>query len=88
MGQAEDGDRFGSAVAVQDFGNGAQADLAVHHPAHRVGVMYPAALAETLVRTGDSFSQHWIKCQARYASYSLVTDTYDGRDGLPAPCKL
>jgi len=32
VGEAEDGDRFGSAVAVQDFGNGAQGDLAVGVP--------------------------------------------------------
>jgi hypothetical protein len=31
-GEAEDGDRFGSAVAAQDFGNGSQSDLAVGVP--------------------------------------------------------
>ena len=76
------GDRFDPAQAAID------GDLAVRHPAHNVGPIYPAALAETLLRTGDSFGDHWIKCQARYASYNLVTDTYDGRDGVPAPCKL
>lgn len=47
-----------------------------------------ADLAATLVRTGNSFSAHWLKCQRAYASYSLVTDTYDGPNGLPRPCRL
>ncbi len=76
------GERFDPAQAA------IQADLAVHPKAGPVQVLYPAATAETLIRTGESFGTHWTRCQARYASYNLVTDTYDGRDGTPLPCKL
>jgi len=76
------GDRFDPAEAA------IAGDLAVRHPVRNVGPLFPASLGETLIRTGDSIGDHWIKCQARYASYNLVSDTYDDRDGLPAPCRL
>ena len=65
-----------------------QGDLSVRHPVRNYGPLWPASLGETLIRTGDSISQHWLKCQARYASYNLVSDTYDTRSGRPAPCRL
>ena len=42
----------------------------------------------TLNATGDSIAQHQLKCQARYQTYDLVSDTYIGRDGIPRPCRL
>ena len=76
------GGKFDPAAAAT------QAYFAVHPAVRNVGPLWPASLGETLIRTGDSFSEHWSKCQARYASYNLVSDTYDGRDGVPAPCRL
>jgi hypothetical protein len=76
------GGKFDPAAAATE------AYFAVHHPVRNVGPLWPASLGETLIRTGDSIAGHWIKCQAHYASYNLVTDTYDGHDGLPTPCEL
>lgn len=45
-------------------------------------------LAETLLRTGDSFAEHWRRCQARYGSYSVADDTYLDAAGIPRACLL
>ena len=76
------GGQFDPAAAATE------AYFAVHHPVRNYGPLWPVSLGETLIRTGDSIGDHWIKCQARYASYNPVTDTYNGRNGLPAPCRL
>ncbi|HVY52247.1 MAG TPA: hypothetical protein VHA07_11905 [Devosia sp.] len=46
------------------------------------------ALVDTLLRTGDSFAEHWTKCQARFGTFSLADDTYLGADGIPRNCPL
>ncbi len=61
---------------------------AIAHPRPSRTQLWNPDLAATIVRTGDSFATHWLKCQRAYASYSLVTDTYDGPNGLPRPCRL
>jgi len=42
--------------------------------------------AATLDRTGESMMSHQLKCQARYASYDLTTDTFLGANGIPVAC--
>lgn len=42
----------------------------------------------TLNATGDSIMEHQLKCQARYATYDMVSDTYIAANGLPRPCRL
>ncbi len=61
---------------------------AIAHPRPSRTQLWNPDLAATIVRTGDSFAAHWLKCQRAYASYCLVTDTYDGPNGLPRPCRL
>lgn len=78
-------DRLGGAF------DGARAALdaeAIAHPTVRFRQEWNGALAATLLRTGDSFAGHWLKCQRVYTSYDLVTDTYAGPHGLPTPCGL
>lgn len=45
-------------------------------------------LAATLLRTGDSFAEHWARCQARYGSYSVADDTYLDAAGIPHACPI
>jgi hypothetical protein len=45
-------------------------------------------LVETLLRTGDSFAEHWARCQAQYGSYSIADDTYLDAAGIPRACLL
>lgn len=42
--------------------------------------------AATLDRTGESMLQHQLKCQARYPSYDMASDTYLGAHGIPTDC--
>ena len=58
--------------------------------AHRTHLDYGdnAVLIRTLARTGDSFAEHWAKCQARYATYNLADDTYIDSSGLPQNCRF
>jgi hypothetical protein len=42
----------------------------------------------TLNATGDSIAEHQLKCQARYQTYDLVSDTYIASNGMPRPCRL
>jgi hypothetical protein len=44
--------------------------------------------AWTLVNTGDSIASHMLKCQRAYSTYSIVDDSYLGRDGIPRNCRL
>ncbi len=46
------------------------------------------AMAVELVRKGESFGDHWMRCEARYASYSVVGDTYRDNHGVPHACLL
>ena len=46
------------------------------------------ALIRTLARTGDSFAEHWSRCEARYASYSVADNTYLDAGGVPRNCEL
>jgi hypothetical protein len=78
-------DRFGGPF------NGARAAMdaeSIAHPKVRFRQQWNYDTAATLSRTGDSFSEHWLKCQRAFASYDLVTDTYTGAGGLPRPCRL
>jgi hypothetical protein len=42
----------------------------------------------TLNATGDSIMAHQQKCQARYSTYDMISDTYIGSNGIPRPCRL
>jgi hypothetical protein len=56
---------------------------------HAVATSAPGpALAATLLRTGDSFAEHWARCQARYGSYSVADDTWLDAAGFPRACLL
>ena len=61
---------------------------AIAHPTVHFRQQWNPTLAATLVRTGDSFSAHWLKCQRAFASYDLVSDTYMGPRGISRPCPL
>ena len=78
-------DRFGGPF------NGARAAAdaaAIAHPTVRFRQPWNFDTAATLIRTGDSFAEHWLRCQHAFASYDLVTDSYPGPDGIPQPCLL
>ena len=71
--------------------DGARAALdaeAIAHPTVRFHQQWNPTLAATLVRTGDSFAAHWLKCQRAFASYDLVSDSYAGPGGVSRPCLL
>lgn len=44
--------------------------------------------AITLNASGDSIVEHQLRCQAAFANYDLVSDTYLGEGGIPRPCRL
>jgi hypothetical protein len=43
--------------------------------------------ALTLNATGESLAEHQLRCQDRYDSYDLVSDTYLSSRGIPVPCR-
>jgi hypothetical protein len=43
--------------------------------------------ALTLNATGESIAEHQLRCQDRYESYDLVSDTYLSSRGVPVPCR-
>ncbi|HEX4298461.1 MAG TPA: hypothetical protein VHZ56_10610 [Devosia sp.] len=62
-------------------------NVIVLHQYHTAQPLNPE-LAAALIRNGESYSQHWARCAAHYATYELAGDTYvDGR-GVPQPCRL
>lgn len=78
-------DRFGGPF---DGARAAMDAEAIAHPKVRFRQQWNPDLAATLIQTGDSFAQHWQKCQRVFASYDLVSDTYSGPGGIPRPCRL
>jgi hypothetical protein len=61
------------------------AELAIHPRTRQLRLDY--GLAVTLARTGETAMQHYLKCQAAYASYDLTTDTWLD-NGFPRRCRL
>lgn len=71
--------------------DGARAALdaeAIAHPRIRVRQQWNEEVAASLIRTGNSFAEHWLRCQQNFPGYDLVTNTYWGPGGIPRPCRL
>lgn len=45
-------------------------------------------LVDTRGRNGGLSVNHQLRCQAKYASYNMISDTYVGNSGMPRRCKL
>jgi len=69
-----------AAAAINAYNNS-------HMKARRSSV-FNIDRAITLNYTGDSMTRHQEKCQARYASYDMISDTYLGDNGIPRHCRL
>jgi hypothetical protein len=55
---------------------------------NRASLADNGSLIRTLARTGESFSEHWSRCEARYASYSVADNTYLDAAGVPRNCGI
>ena len=55
---------------------------------NRASLADNGSLIRTLARTGESFSEHWSRCEARYASYSVADNTYLDADGVLRNCGI
>lgn len=73
------GDRFDPGTASMN------ALHAIHFNEHP-RMNFSQSLANSLARTGDSLAQHWEKCQSRYSTYDIVSDTYFDDYGMPRAC--
>jgi len=62
------------------------AELAIHPRTRQLHLDYE--LADTLIRTGQTATQHYLRCQARYPTYDLASDTYLDSNGFPRRCRF
>ncbi len=60
------------------------AELAIHPRTRQIQL--DPELFSTLARTGENATEHFLRCQARYPSYDLASDTWLD-NGLPRRCR-
>lgn len=53
---------------------------------NRPGPAIHTVRAAVLDRNNESLAEHQLRCQAMYATYEPVSDTYLGSDGIPQYC--
>lgn len=71
-----------------NFDPGAAAINALNATSPRGGGSIDFGLVEAMGRNGGSFMEHQLRCQAKYVTYDMTSDTFIDNSGMPRRCKL